>query len=130
MKYTIQRLDGRFTYRDWFQYYIGFGTTMSNNQGPLNFDHCLQWFVQTYGWSAEIRQYSEISRWVNMNQTMTRQMIRKFGNNHTKGIPPALDLPNSCNPYWSWTNGYDDLRLYVKSDQELSFFQLANPIDQ
>jgi hypothetical protein len=65
-----------------------------------------------------------------MNQTMTRQMIRKFGNNHTKGIPPALDLPNSCNPYWSWTNGYDDLRLYVKSDQELSFFQLANPIDQ
>jgi hypothetical protein len=103
---------------------------MSNNQGPLNFDRCLQWFVQTYGWSAEIRQYSEISRWVSINQTMNRQMIRKFGNNHPIGIPPAPDLPDSCNPYWSWTNGYNDLCIYIKSDSELVFFQLANPIDQ
>jgi hypothetical protein len=130
MKYTIQRLNKRYSYSDLFQYYIGFGTTMSNNQGPLNFDRCLQWFVQTYGWSAEIRQSAEISRWVSINQTMTRQMIRKFGNNHPLGIPSAPELPNSCNPYWSWTNGYDDLRIYVKSDHELSFFQLAKPVDQ
>ena len=126
MKYTIQRLDGRFTYRDWFQYYIGFSQNMSNNQGPLNFDHCLQWFIQTYGWSAEIRQYADMHRWVGMNQSMTQQMIRKFGNNHPLSISAAPDLPTSCNPYWSWTNGYNDLRIYVKSDQELSFFQLAN----
>jgi hypothetical protein len=128
MKYTIQRLNKRYSYSDLFQYYIGFGTTMSNNQGPLNFDRCLQWFVQTYGWSAEIRQYSEILRWVNINQTMNRQMIRKFGNNPL-GIPPAPDLPNSCNPYWSWCNGYNDLRVYVATDQELTFFQLAHPLD-
>ena len=129
MKYTIQRLDGRFTYRDWFQYYIGFSHQMSNDQGPLNFDHCLQWFIQTYGWAAEIRQYADIHRWINMNQHMTQHMIRKFGNNHPLKIPAALDLPTSCNPYWSWTNGYSDLRIYVRSDQELSFFHLANPME-
>jgi hypothetical protein len=35
------------------------------------------------------------------------------------------DLPDDCNPNWSWTNGYDDLRIYVKDDPELAFFQLA-----
>jgi hypothetical protein len=129
MKYTIQRLDGRYAYCSWFQYYVGFSTTMSNDQGPLNFDHCLQWFVQTYGWSAEIHQYSEISHWVSMNQTMNRQMIRKFGNNHPLGIAPAPDLPNSCNPHWSWTNTYDDLRIYVATHKELTFFQLAFPLN-
>jgi hypothetical protein len=103
---------------------------MSNDQGPLNFDHCLQWFIQTYGWSAEIRQYSDMHRWVGMNQNMTQQMIRKFGNNRPLGIPAAPDLPVSCNPYWSWANGFSDLRIYVKSDPELLFFQLANPIDR
>ena len=130
MKYTIQRLNGRFSYCNWFQYYIGFSHQMSNDQGPLNFDHCLQWFIQTYGWSAEIRQYSDMHRWVGMNQNMTQQMIRKFGNNRPLGIPAAPDLPVSCNPYWSWTNGYSDLRIYVKSDPELVFFRLANPIDR
>jgi hypothetical protein len=124
MKYTIQRLDGRFTYRDWFQYYVGFSHQMSNDQGPLNFDHCLQWFVRTYGWSAEIRQYADIHRWVSMNQNVNQHMIKKFGKNI--GILSTPDLPASCNPFWSWTNGYNDLRIYVKSDQELSFFQLAN----
>jgi hypothetical protein len=130
MKYTIQRLDGRFTYRNWFQYYIGFSHQMSHDQGPLNFDHCLQWFIQTYGWSAEIRQYSDMHRWVDINQNITQRMIKRFGNNHPLGIPAAPDLPTSCNPYWSWTNGYSDLRIYVKSDPELVFFQLANPINQ
>ena len=130
MKYTIQRLDGRFTYRNWFQYYVGFSHQMSNDQGPLNFDHCLQWCIQTYGWSAEIRQYADMHRWVGMNQNVTQRMIKKFGNNHPLGIPAAPDLPASCNPYWSWTNGYSDLRIYIKSDPELVFFQLANPIDR
>ena len=126
MKYTIQRLDGRFTYRSWFQYYIGFSHKMSNDQGPLHFDQSLQWFVQTYGWSAEIRQYADIHRWVGMNQSMNQQMKKRFGNNI--GITPIPDLPVSCNPHWSWTNGYSDLRIYVKSESELSWFQLSNKI--
>jgi hypothetical protein len=32
--------------------------------------------------------------------------------------------PAYCNPHWSWTNGYDDLRIYVSSSTELVFFKL------
>jgi len=123
MKYTIQRLDGRYAYCSWFQYYIGFSKTMGSNQGPLHFNHCLKWFVQTYGWSAEIRQYDEIYRWIDMNQFTSRRMIKKFGNQAVVSIP---DLPDSCNPNWSWTNSYQELRIYVASDKELSWFQISN----
>jgi hypothetical protein len=35
-----------------------------------------------------------------------------------------------CNPHWSWSNSYQDLRIYVATEKELTFFQLAHPIDQ
>jgi hypothetical protein len=40
------------------------------------------------------------------------------------------DLPAHCNPHWSWTYGYDELWIYVASQKELAFFQLAHPVDQ
>jgi hypothetical protein len=42
---------------------------------------------------------------------------------------PPKTLPDVCNTHWSWTNGYNDLRIYVASDKELTFFQLAHPQD-
>lgn len=113
MKYEIQRLDGRFTYRDMFEYCIKFGGRMSHGQGPLAFTQVQKWFFETYGWSAEIRQYNEIIKWVTTS------------NRWLKSSP--LELPTECNRHWSWTNGYDDLRIYVKSDKELNFFQLRWP---
>jgi len=115
MKYDIQRLDGRFTYRDLFQYTIKFTNRMSNNQGPQQFAEAQKWFFDTYGWSAEIRQYAEIRAWITTN------------NRVLKGT--AAEIPDECNPYWSWTNGYDDLRIYVASDRELNFFQLRWPYE-
>jgi len=41
----------------------------------------------------------------------------------------GLELSSHVNFYWSWTNCYDDLRVYIKSEKELGFFKLSNPVD-
>ena len=115
MKYEIVKLDGRFSYRNLFQYCIKFGGRMSLSRGPLHFTQVQRWFSDTYGWSAEIRQYAEIRQWIMTNNRML------------KGSPS--EVPEECNPHWSWTNGYDDLRIYVATDAELNFFQLKYPCD-
>jgi len=123
MKYTTQRLDGRHSYQKWFQYYAGFPSSMSFNKGPLHFTRAQQWCFQTWGWSAEVRQWNDIYRWSSNSVPMMRVpggFVRQVPNN----------LPEECNPYWSWTNGAStgsELRLYFKSDAELAFFQLAHP---
>ena len=119
MKYTIQKLDGRYRYRNWFEYYIGFSARMSNSSGPQSFNQALKFLVEAYGWSAEVRQYEEIYQW---NQLKLPMMAVKGG----WGRPLPDKLPDNCNPHWSWTNGYDDLRIYLATDKELAYFQLAH----
>lgn len=123
MKYTITRLDGRYSYREQFEYYIGFSGTMARGHGPLYYNHAIKWFINTYGWSAEVREYMKIQRW-----TATLQLSPKLA------LHMATDIleqqSEHCNPHWSWTNAYEDLRVYVASDRELAFFQLAHPVDQ
>lgn len=121
MKYEIQRLDGRFTYRDLFEYCIKFSNNMAIGQGPLQFNNAMRWFLDTYGWSAEIRGYDKMLKWTagtTVNGYLRSKMM-------SKGI--MAQRPDHCNPHWSWTNGYDDLRIYVASDAELNFFQLKWP---
>lgn len=121
MKYTIQKLDGRFSYNRDFKYYIGFNTRMSNNQGPLQFTRAIKWFNETYGWSAEIRHWNDIRQWY---LTSVPMMSVKGG-----WVRRAdTTLPEECNINWSWANSYDDLRIYIASEKELAFFQLANPV--
>ena len=123
MKYKIHRLDKRFSYCDHFQYYIGFTGKMRNEQGPFFFNQAQEWFTGTYGWSAEIRQWGDMLEFVSTNQLLNR-----------RGFPTPNSVinhrPDACNPHWSWTNGYDDLRIYVATDKELAFFRLAHPVDQ
>ena len=124
MKYNIQKLDRRHSYHDWFQYYLGFPQTMHLNQGPLNFTRVQKWCFQTWGWSAEIRLWSDIYR----HYTNRAPMMRVPG-----GFVRQLhtDLPEECNSNWSWTNGVNgDLRIYLRSDTELSFLLLAHPCQQ
>jgi hypothetical protein len=117
MKYKTVKLDGRWSYRKFFEYAIIFTGRMTNQQGPAHFSEAQKWFFDTYGWSAEIRQWAD---------------IRDYYHNVYNYIRPnAIDtMPECVNPYWSWTNGYDDLRIYVKSPQELTLFQLKYPVDQ
>ena len=119
MKYEIAKLDGRFTYRDLFEYYIKFSNSMTRGHGPLHFNSVLEWFRDTYGWSAEIRQYNNMMSWT----TASRNVMNQF----PKATGILSELPDCCNSHWSWTNGYDDLRIYVASDRELNFFQLRWP---
>jgi hypothetical protein len=122
MKYTIQKLDGRFSYNNDFNYCIKFSNRMSGNNGPLEFTRSHKWFVDTYGWSAEIRQWSEIRNWYTKSVPM---MSVKGG----WARPVSPNTPPECNPIWSWSNGYEDLRIYVASDKELAFFRLAHQVD-
>jgi hypothetical protein len=124
MKYQIIRLDGRYTYRDLFAYCIKFSNRMTVDQGPVQFNDALKWFFDTYGWSAEIRDYSKMQKW-------TVQTTQWIGSQRLQMASGVLEeIPVHCNPHWSWTNGYDDLRIYVKSPAELAFFQLKFPVDQ
>lgn len=123
MKYFIQKLDGRFSYNRDFKYYIGISNRMSNGLGPLEFTRVQKWFLDTYGWSAEIRLWTDIRSWYSKSVPM---MAVKGG-----WVKPTADhLPAECNPFWSWSNGYEELRIYIKGDKELAFFQLAHPVDQ
>ena len=122
MKYEIAKLDGRFTYRDLFEYYIKFSNSMTRGHGPLHFNSVLEWFRDTYGWSAEIRQYNNMMS----RTTASRNVMNQF----PKATGILSELPDCCNSHWSWTNGYDDLRIYVASDRELNFFQLRWPCEQ
>ena len=122
MKYEIAKLDGRFTYRDLFEYYIKFSNRMAVDHGPLKFNDVMKWFSDTYGWSAEIRQYNNMMSWT----TASRNVMNQF----PKATGILSELPDCCNSHWSWTNGYDDLRIYVASDRELNFFQLRWPCEQ
>lgn len=111
MRYKIVKLDGRWSYRKFFEHAIIFSGRMGNNQGPQQFAEAQKWFFDTYGWSAEIRQWADI-----------RDYYHNVWN-YTKPNPPGV-MPECVNPHWSWTNGYDDLRIYVKSKAELNFFML------
>lgn len=95
---------------------------MSSDKGPECFTRAQCWFFQTYGWSAEIRQWSDIQRWYNKSVPL---MAAKGG-----WVRPSVELPKECNLLWSWSNAYDGLRIYVASPKELAFFQLAFPVDQ
>jgi hypothetical protein len=125
MKYEIAKLDGRFTYRDLFEYYIKFSNSMTRGHGPLHFNSVLEWFRDTYGWSAEIRQYNNMMSWT----TASRNVVNQFSYTRQSSVI-LCELPDCCNSHWSWTNGYDDLRIYVATDKELNFFQLRWPCEQ
>lgn len=121
MKYYIRRTDGRHSHNDLFGFYIGFSKNLHSNFGPACFNYCVKWFIETYSYSAEVGHYKEIKQYFN---TMTQLGISPTGK-YANSVSDEL-----CNPKWSWTIGYNDLRIYVAGDKELAFFQLAHPVDQ
>lgn len=122
MNYNVHKLDRRYSHHTRFSHYIGFSNRMNIKQGPLDFCQAQKWFTETYGWSAEVQIYQNIYEWFSIASTVP--MMRVPGG-WVRQEPK--DLPEFCNPSWSWTNGYDDLRIYVASEKELAFFQLAHP---
>jgi len=125
MNYTVKKLDGRFSHYHYFKYYIGFPHRMSNKSGPLNFVKAQKWFTETYGWSAEIRQWNEIRDWIQLS----KKPLLSVKQGWVRAQPDSDDIPEECNQLWSWSNLYEDLRIYVASSKELAFFQLKFSAD-
>lgn len=119
MKYSIVKLDGRYSYRENFEFYLAFTNSMTRQHGPILFNNAMTWFTKHYGWSAEIRQWHNIERWTSP---------QKMGLPIASGILAEPSV--HCNPHWSWSNSHSDLRVYVATEQELMFWQLAHPVDQ
>jgi hypothetical protein len=122
MKYKLNRLDGRHSYQQLFELYLSFDRSVLPGQGIDCFNQAQFWFVSTYGWSAEVRDYAKKLRW--HEQSMV------FG---VKGASASgkTAVPDYCNPHWSWSNIMgNELRIYLASGQELAFFRLAHAVDQ
>lgn len=112
MKYSIRKLDNRFSYSSHFAYCVMFKKDMDDEQGPLNFEKAIDWFRKAYGASANI------TNWVKIHSYYDRRL--QFVPNHDP-------MPEIVNPNWSWSIDYNELRIYIKTDAELSFFKLTYP---
>jgi hypothetical protein len=106
MKYDVKKLDGRYAHNAHFDYCIEFPR---NQFGPVEFHTVMQWMIETYGYSAEVRDFM----WI-------RSMLAK----RQQFNVPNSNVPKFINPLWSWTNGSENLRMYLKGEKELSFFKL------
>ena len=105
MEYKVKKLDGRYSHRKYFKYCVEFD---KSQWGPLKFHNALKWMMETYGYTAEIREWQHI--------THLHQQRSTYNLTDSK-------VPDVVNQTWSWTNEYN-LRIYIKSDKELSFFKL------
>ena len=106
MNYTVKKLDGRYAYNRHFEYCVEFPR---KTFGPVEFHTVMAWMIETYGYSAEVRDFMYIR-----DMLLRRQQFNV----------PKSDTPDFVNPQWSWTNGSNNLRLYFATDKELSFFKL------
>ena len=106
MNYKIVKLDGRHNYNKIYRYSIEFrkGTYSS---GVLDFDRARRWFNRTYGWSQDVRTQNEIAGQLN---------IQDYKNHQQEDLNLA----------WAYCTEYRNYRIYVASDKELMFFELAH----
>lgn len=116
MKYNLHYTDRRHRYHNYFFCYISFSKHMGQDVGPLNFCKALDWFAEKYGTSSEVRQWKEMRDWVFITKRVNWPPIT---------AEASEDILKYVNPHWSWSNGTEDLRIYICSEKELSFFHLC-----
>jgi len=106
MKYETVKLNGRNSWSKIYRYTIEFpkGTYSS---GVLEFDRARRWFNRTYGWSTDVRTQNEIAEQLN-DQV------------------PSSHQSDDLNLQWAYSTEYRNYRIYVASDKELMFFELAH----
>lgn len=107
MKYSIVKLDGRFSYSNIYSYCIEFSSNRLLGTGVLDFDRARRWFNRTYGWSQDVKTQDKIARELN-------------------SMRPASPEPDDINLQWAYSTEYRHYRIYVSSDKELMFFELAH----
>lgn len=106
MKYTVKKLDGRFAHNNYFEYCIEFSRELF---GPYDYHKAMMWMIVTYGYSAEVRDYMQIQSMMKKRQQFN---------------VPDSDNPEFINGNWTWTNGAENLRLYIRDEKVLTMFKL------
>jgi hypothetical protein len=102
MYYEIIKLDRRHNWHHLYSCYIKFSRdhVLTPGTGVLEFDRARRWFNRTYGWSQDVQ---------------TQNDIRIGGGNQ-----------EDLNQLWAYSTQYRNYRIYVASDKELMFFELAH----
>ena len=97
---------------------------MNEDAGPLNFCMAMDWFTEKFGKSCEVRQWEEMNRWGSIPHSMALMSFSTPSITHLNDTTSAK-MKEFTNHHWSWSNGTDNLRIYTRSKEELSFFQLS-----
>jgi len=105
MNYDIVKLDGRHSWHKIYRYSIEFPKGAFSS-GVLEFDRARRWFNRTYGWSQDVRTQNDIARQLNRWGPESQQ--------------------EDLNLLWAYSTEYRNYRIYVASDKELMFFELAH----
>ena len=106
MNYKIVRLDNRHNYNKIYRYSIEFPKGVFSS-GVLDFDRARRWFNRTYGWSQDVKTQNDIAGQLN---------IQDYKNHQQEDLNLA----------WAYCTEYRNYRIYVASDKELMFFELAH----
>jgi hypothetical protein len=105
MNYNIVKLNGRNSWSKIYRYTIEFPKG-AYSSGVLEFDRARRWFNRTYGWSTDVK---------------TQNLIAEQLNDQ---VPPWTT--EDLNLQWAYSTEYRNYRIYVASDKELMFFELAH----
>lgn len=109
MKYLVTKLDLRYSHSGSFDYVLEFSknTWGTYSTGVLDFDRARRWMNRTYGWSQDVETLVAIKRCTVRN-------------------PDVVLQAEDTNPHWAYSVAYKDYRIYLASEKELTFFQLAH----
>jgi hypothetical protein len=107
MRYQVTKLDRRHSWCAQFAYMLEFSKNTWAGTGVLDFDRARRWMNRTYGWSQDV-------------ETRTALLTRRMDplNNSVQD--------EDINLHWAYSVAYKDYRIYLASEKELTFFQLAH----
>jgi hypothetical protein len=86
---------------------LEFSKSTWRGTGVLDFDRSRRWMTQTWGWSQDVT-------------TRANLLKRRMDPLNTAVQDEDINI------YWAYSVQYNDYRIYLKSDKELSFFQLVH----
>jgi len=110
MRYEVTKLDRRHSWYAQFAYMLEFSKSTWKGTGVLDFDRARRWFTTNYGWGQDVEVRSELLR---------------VQQHHAE-----LFEPDDINDAWAFSAKYNDYRIYVATDKELSWFLLCHPASQ
>lgn len=88
---------------------LEFSKSTWKGTGVLDFDRARRWMNQNWGWSQDVETRSNL---------LQRRM--------DPGNTAVQD--EDINQHWAYSVQYNDYRIYLTSDKELSWFQLSHPV--